>query len=215
MRINSNRFNGSQQNNNSLEVKLYSSAPIPTKYGEFQVNVYHNNRDCKEHLAIFKGNIEREDVPVRMHSECLTGEVLGSLKCDCKEQLDWAYNHIADCGFGLIVYLRQEGRGIGLGNKIRAYNLQNLGLDTVEANHKLGFPDDLRRYDIAAKILQHLGVKSLILMTNNPNKIIGLKAENVKVEGRIPLIVEPNCYNMFYLETKQQKSGHLLKLKLA
>lgn len=199
----------------SLKVTLFSSAPIPTRYGKFQIYVYHNNLDDKEHLAIVKGDVQRENVPVRMHSECLTSEVLGSLKCDCKQQLEWAYEYVAKHGFGAILYLRQEGRGIGLGNKVKAYALQELGLDTVEANHELGFPDDLRRYDVAAKMLKHLGIKSIQLMTNNPNKILGLKSEDIKVTGRIPLIVEPNSHNLFYLETKQAKSGHMLELQVA
>ncbi|OQY29006.1 MAG: GTP cyclohydrolase II [Candidatus Cloacimonetes bacterium 4572_55] len=199
------------KNGRLLKISLYASAPIPTKYGEFLVNVYHNNRDKKEHLAIVKGEVRRENVPVRIHSECLTSEVLGSLKCDCKEQLDWACNHIARQGFGVVVYLRQEGRGIGLGNKIRAYALQDAGLDTVEANHHLGFPNDLRTYDVAAKILEHLGVKSVDLITNNPEKIEGLSSQNTIISRRIPVIMEPNPHNLFYLETKQEKSGHLLE----
>lgn len=197
-----------------LEVSLYSSASIPTKFGEFKVYVFHNNLDDKEHLAIVRGHIKRHDVPMRVHSECMTSEVFGSLKCDCREQLDWAYEYIANHGFGVIVYLRQEGRGIGLGNKIRAYSLQEDGYDTVEANHMLGFPDDLRRYDVAAKILKALEVKSVQLMTNNPNKILGLRELGVTIRGRIPLIIEPNPHNISYLVTKQTKSGHMLDLAM-
>ena len=206
-------MNDSNENKtNALSVEIYSSAKIPTKYGDFQVYVFHNNMDEKEHLAIVRGNVNTKNVPVRLHSECLTSEVFGSLKCDCKEQLDWAYEYIAKKDLGMIIYLRQEGRGIGLGNKIRAYALQENGLDTVEANHMLGFPDDLRRYDIAARILDLFNIKSIMLLTNNPKKIKGLSDLGVKISGRIPLIIEPNPYNTSYLETKKNKSGHLLEL---
>lgn len=198
-------------NLNNLSVWVYSQTNLPTQYGNFKVFVFHNNVDDKEHLAIIKGDIsDGENVLVRMHSECLTSEVLGSLKCDCREQLQQALQYISQKGRGIVLYLRQEGRGIGLGNKIRAYALQEQGYDTVQANHILGFPDDLRQYDIAAAILKELGVNSVKLLTNNPNKIKGLEQFGIEVNERIPLQITPNHYNRFYLMTKSQKSGHLI-----
>lgn len=198
-------------NLNNLSVWVYSETNLPTQYGNFKVFVFHNNMDDKEHLAIVKGDIsDGENVLVRMHSECLTSEVLGSLKCDCREQLQQALQYISQKGRGIVLYLRQEGRGIGLGNKIRAYALQEQGYDTVQANHILGFPDDLRQYDIAAAILKELGVNSVKLLTNNPNKIKGLEQFGIEVNERIPLQITPNQYNRFYLMTKSQKSGHLI-----
>ena len=152
-------------------------------------------------------------MPVRIHSECLTSEVLGSLKCDCREQLHSALEYINEKGRGMVLYMRQEGRGIGLGNKIRAYALQEIGYDTVEANHRLGFPDDLRRYDIAAAMLKILGVKSVELLTNNPKKIRGLEEHGIQILRRIPLEMTPNPVNRFYLYTKAKKSGHLLHVE--
>jgi len=196
---------------NDLKVWAYSQTNLPTQYGNFKVFVFHNNMDDKEHLAIVKGDVsDGENVLVRLHSECLTSEVLGSLKCDCREQLQQALQYISQKGRGIVLYLRQEGRGIGLGNKIRAYALQEQGYDTVQANHILGFPDDLRQYDIAAAILKELGVNSVKLLTNNPNKIKGLEQFGIEVIERIPLQIEPNLYNRFYLMTKSQKSGHLI-----
>lgn len=196
-----------------IEVTRYSQANLPTHYGTFLLSVYHTNVDDKEHLAIQMGEIgDTEELLVRIHSECLTSEVLGSLKCDCREQLEAALEYIAKEGRGLVIYLRQEGRGIGLGNKIRAYALQESGYDTVEANHLLGFPDDLRRYDVAAAILKDLGVNSVRLLTNNPRKIEGLEENGIRVTARIPLQIAPNPINRFYLMTKAKKSGHLLKL---
>jgi 3,4-dihydroxy 2-butanone 4-phosphate synthase/GTP cyclohydrolase II len=190
---------------------IYSSTHLPTQYGTFDVYVFHNDFDDKEHLAIVKGEIgSGENIPVRIHSECLTSEVLGSLKCDCREQLQNALHQISESGRGMVLYLRQEGRGIGLGNKIRAYALQEAGFDTVQANHILGFPDDLRQYDVAAAMLKELGVQSVQLLTNNPNKINGLKKYGIEVTERIPLQIEPNSINRFYLITKAKKSGHLM-----
>ncbi len=198
-------------NRNNRNVWIYSQTNLPTQYGNFKVYVFHNDGDDKEHIAIVKGEIgDGENIPVRMHSECLTSEVLGSLKCDCREQLQHALQYIAQKGRGMVLYLRQEGRGIGLGNKIRAYALQEQGYDTVQANHILGFPDDLRQYDIAAAMLKELGVNSVRLLTNNPNKIQGLEQFGIEVKERIPLQIEPNNYNRFYLLTKSQKSGHLI-----
>ncbi len=195
-------------------VWIYSQANLPTLYGNFKVAVFRNNIDKKEHLALIKGTVDDgEPVLVRMHSECLTSEVLGSLKCDCREQLQSALQYIAEQGRGLVLYLRQEGRGIGLGDKIRAYALQELGFDTVEANHHLGFPDDLRRYDIAAAMLHLLGVQRVRLLTNNPKKIKGLEEQGIEIVERVPLEIPPNPINKFYLQTKAEKSGHLLHLE--
>ena len=199
------------QNTNDRQAWIYSSTHLPTQYGTFDVYVFHNDFDDKEHLAIVKGDIGTgENIPVRIHSECLTSEVLGSLKCDCREQLQNALQQISESGRGMVLYLRQEGRGIGLGNKIRAYALQEAGFDTVQANHILGFPDDLRQYDVAAAMLKELGVKSVQLLTNNPSKINGLKSYGIEVTERIPLQIEPNSINRFYLMTKTKKSGHLM-----
>lgn len=193
------------------DVYIYSQTNLPTLYGRFKVCVFRNNIDHKEHLAIVHGNIANtRAVPARIHSECLTSEVLGSLKCDCREQLQTALEYIAGQERGVVLYLRQEGRGIGLGNKIRAYALQEAGYDTVEANHKLGFPDDLRRYDVAAAMLHILGVKSVRLLTNNPSKISGIEEFGIPVVERLPLQINPNPINHFYLHTKAEKSGHLL-----
>lgn len=201
-------------NNLNNQVWIYSETNLPTRFGEFRMVVFHNSLDGKEHLALVKGKIlEGDDIPVRIHSECLTSEVLGSLKCDCKDQLDTALKHIADWGCGVLLYMRQEGRGIGLGNKIRAYALQEKGFDTVEANHHLGFQDDMRQYDIAAEMLKILGVHSVRLLTNNPNKIIGLEEFGIEVNERVPIEIAPNVINQFYLETKAKKSGHILKMK--
>ena len=194
-------------------VTIYAEASLPTTHGVFRVAVFHNDLDDKEHLAIFRGEVDGgTDVPVRVHSECLTGEVLGSLKCDCREQLHAALEYLATQKVGALLYMRQEGRGIGLGNKIRAYALQEQGLDTVEANHHLGFDDDLRTYDVAAGMLARLGIRSIRLMTNNPRKIDGLKELGVTVNGRIPVVVPPNAVNRDYLATKARKSGHLIEL---
>jgi len=194
-------------------VWIYSETTLPTMHGVFRVYVFRNDLDDKENLAIVAGDIlNGEAVPVRMHSECLTSEVLGSLKCDCREQLNGALKYISEQGKGIVLYLRQEGRGIGLGNKIRAYSLQEYGFDTVEANRLLGFPDDMRNYNIAATMLKILGVKSVQLLTNNPKKIDSLKECGIPVINRIPLEIEPNQMNKFYLQTKAKKSGHLLEL---
>lgn len=199
---------------NAIEVQLYSQTYLPTKHGRFTLSVFRNNIDDKEHLAIQSGEIsDGKDVPVRLHSECLTSEVLGSLKCDCNEQLETALEYIAHHGRGLVLYLRQEGRGIGLGNKIRAYALQESGYDTVEANHILGFPDDLRSYDVAAEILKSLGVHSVALLTNNPKKMTGLEENGIQITRRIPIQIQHNHINRFYLMTKARKSGHLLKFE--
>ncbi len=198
------------------KVWIYAQANLPTRYGDFRLIVFHNKIDFKEHLALIKGKVDDgEPVPVRIHSECLTSEVFGSLKCDCRDQLQNALKYIAELGRGMVLYMRQEGRGIGLGNKIRAYALQELGYDTVEANHHLGFPDDLRRYDVAAAMLHILGVRQIKLLTNNPKKIKGVAEYGIQVVERIPNEIEPNPINRFYLYTKAHKSGHLLHVDWA
>jgi len=184
---------------------------LPTKYGEFQINLYRSETDNKEHIAIVKGMI-RPEVPtlVRVHSECLTGDLFGSLRCDCNEQLIAALNMIEREGQGVVLYMRQEGRGIGLSNKLKAYKLQDEGLDTVEANEKLGFRPDLRDYGIGAQILRDLGVMKMRLMTNNPRKVVGLTGYELEIVERVPLEMGPNEVNEKYLQTKRDKLGHLI-----
>ena len=192
-------------------VRVVAMAELPTRFGEFHIIAFENDRDGKEHVAIVKGDvIGAKEVPVRLHSECLTGDVLGSLRCDCRDQLEASLRMIGDMERGMVLYLRQEGRGIGLTNKIRAYSLQDQGLDTVEANHALGFRDDERDYAVAAHMLMSLKIESVQLITNNPKKIQQLVDYGIKVADRIPHIMEPNEYNRFYLETKAAKSGHLI-----
>jgi GTP cyclohydrolase II len=189
-----------------------AQSPLPTRHGAFTVMVFRHVDDPeKEHVAVVAGDVfGKEGVPVRLHSECLTSEVLGSLKCDCKEQLDHALESIAEEGAGVVLYLRQEGRGIGLANKIRAYALQSLGVDTVDANRQLGLPDDARRYDGAAAMLAHLGVRSVRLMTNNPDKVAGLRALGVEVAERLPVLIRPNTHSRGYLEAKRTRMNHSL-----
>lgn len=193
-----------------------AAAQIPTRFGEFTTNVFRTDEpgdgDCsREHVALVFGDIVgHESVPVRIHSECMTSEVFGSLKCDCKEQLDAAMAEVARRGAGAILYLRQEGRGIGLANKIRAYQLQAQGHDTVDANRLLGLPDDAREYHAAAHMLEHFDVKSVLLMTNNPAKVAGLSALGVKVAGRLPVVVAPSPHARGYLETKRVRMAHEL-----
>src|SRR5439155_8727898 len=192
-------------------VKIVAIADLPSRFGRFQVVGFWNNRDGKDHIAIMHGNpMRREAVPVRVHSECLTGDALGSLRCDCRDQLEVALRRIAGEEHGLVLYLRQEGRGIGLLNKLTAYGLQDRGLDTVEANLALGFRDDEREYSIAAHMLHSLKVRSIRLLTNNPRKVEDLSRLGVKIVGRLPHAIPPNEYNRFYLETKRDKSGHFL-----
>jgi GTP cyclohydrolase II len=192
-------------------VKIASIAELPTRFGHFHIVAFWNNHDGKEHAAIVKGDVtDSEDVPVRLHSECLTGDAFGSLRCDCRDQLEAALIAIGKMEKGIVLYLRQEGRGIGFVNKIRAYGLQDYGMDTVEANLALGFRDDERDYEVAAHMLQSLKVKSIQLMTNNPRKLNDLAKFGIKVHGRIPHILPPNPYNEFYLKTKAEKSGHLI-----
>jgi 3,4-dihydroxy 2-butanone 4-phosphate synthase/GTP cyclohydrolase II len=188
-------------------------AELPTQFGNFQIYAYRNSLDQSEHVAIVKGDpseFSDHSVMVRMHSECLTGDALGSMRCDCRMQLQAALKMIQNAGSGVVVYLRQEGRGIGLVNKLKAYSLQDMGLDTVEANERLGFPADLRDYGVGAQILNDLGVKKIRLITNNPRKIAGLKGYGLEVVDRVPLLIEANDYNSIYLATKAKKLGHML-----
>ena len=194
----------------SESVSVYGEAPLPTARGAFRAVVFRDARTGAEHVAMVLGEVAGDAVPVRVHSECLTSEVFGSLKCDCRAQLDRALDLIAERGRGVLVYLRQEGRGIGLGNKIRAYALQAQGHDTYEANRLLGFPDDLRRYDVAADMLRLLGVRSVELITNNPQKLSGLADAGIAVRGRIALPSPANPHNVEYLRTKREKTGHLI-----
>lgn len=187
-------------------------ARLPTRYGVFTARVFEDPADARlQHVALVHGEVDGDQVPlVRMHSECLTGDVLGSLRCDCGAQLDEALRSIAVEGRGILLYLRQEGRGIGLANKIHAYALQDRGLDTVEANQHLGFPDDLRDYAFAGEILRELGVKRLRLLTNNPRKMSALQDLGLEIVERLPLVVATNAENEDYLATKRVKMGHLL-----
>jgi GTP cyclohydrolase II len=192
-------------------VRVVGVADLPSRFGSFKIVGFWNNRDGKEHIAMVHGDvIGAEDVPTRLHSECLTGDVMGSLRCDCRDQLEAALRKINEMPRGILLYMRQEGRGIGLLNKIRAYALQDQGLDTVEANLALGFRDDERDYAIAAHMLRSLDVRSIRLMTNNPNKIRQLEQYGLKVNGRIPHLLPPNPHNRFYLETKANRSGHYI-----
>jgi GTP cyclohydrolase II len=190
-------------------VKVAAVAELPSRFGEFRLVAFWNDRDAKEHVAMVHGDVmNAEDVPTRLHSECLTGDALGSLRCDCRDQLEVALRELASRPCGLLLYLRQEGRGIGLINKTRAYALQDTGMDTVEANRALGFRDDERDYAIAAHMIKSLTVRSVRLMTNNPSKIDQLTRYGVEVSDRIPHVIPPNEFNRFYLETKARRSGH-------
>jgi len=187
---------------------------LPTPYGEFRAIAFVNDIDSYEHLALVKGEIDPEKaILVRVHSQCLTGDVFGSYRCDCGAQLDKAMEMVQQEGLGVILYLQQEGRGIGLANKIRAYSLQDKGRDTVEANQELGFEADLRDYGVGAQILASLEVRKMRLMTNNPKKMVGLEGYGLEVVGRVPLETEPRAENMRYLVTKCQKLGHLLNIQ--
>ena len=193
-------------------VRRQAEAKLPSAFGDFRAIGYHNELDGADHVAIVKGQPDLANGPVlvRVHSECLTGDAFGSLRCDCRPQLEAALRMIEAAGEGVVVYLRQEGRGIGLINKLRAYSLQDGGLDTVEANEHLGFPADLRNYGVGAQILSDLGVHRLRLITNNPRKIAGLGGYGLRVEDRVPLVMDPSQHNAAYLKTKRTKLGHLL-----
>ena len=184
---------------------------MPTDYGDFDLHLYRSKLDGQHHLALVRGDVvKKEKVLVRVHSECLTGDVFGSRRCDCGPQLHQAMKQVADAGSGVILYMRQEGRGIGLAPKIQAYNLQEQGLDTVEANEKLGYGMDLREYGLGAQILVDLGLKTIRLLTNNPKKIVGLKGYGLKIVEQVPIKIKSNPHNEKYLKTKREKLGHLL-----
>ncbi|MDD5122586.1 MAG: bifunctional 3,4-dihydroxy-2-butanone-4-phosphate synthase/GTP cyclohydrolase II [Dehalococcoidales bacterium] len=195
-------------------IKVVTTTKLPTRHGEFQAIAYASQTDNGEHLALVYGDIHTDEpVLVRVHSECLTGDVLGSKRCDCGEQLEEAMKRIVKEGRGVILYMRQEGRGIGFHNKLKAYALQDEGMDTVEANICLGFKDDLRDYGTGAQILADLGLHKIILLTNNPRKVVGLEGYGLTVVKTMPIIIPPNEYNRKYLETKQNKMGHMLKIE--
>jgi len=184
---------------------------LPTDFGEFDLYLYRSTLDGQHHLALVKGNVSgKPNVLVRVHSECLTGDVFGSLRCDCGPQLHQAMSQVAEEGQGVIVYMRQEGRGIGLVQKIKAYKLQEKGLDTVEANLKLGFKMDLREYGLGAQILADLGLKTIRLLTNNPRKVVGLEGYGLEIVEQVPIRIKPNPHNAKYLQTKKEKLGHLI-----
>ena len=194
-------------------IQRVAEANLPTQYGDFLAIAYKSAIDPDEHVALVRGELDGDEpVLTRVHSECLTGDVFHSLRCDCGEQIDLAMKAIADEGRGVFLYMRQEGRGIGLHNKIRAYALQDQGLDTVEANEALGFESDIRDYGIGAQILAELGVRNIRLLTNNPRKVIGLEGYGLQVVETVPIVCKPNPKNRRYLETKRKKMGHLLKI---
>ena len=195
-------------------VEKIADANLPTKHGNFKLHMFRNVLDNKEHLALVKGEIDsKRPILVRVHSECLTGDLLGSLRCDCQDQLIKSLKIIESEGNGILLYMRQEGRGIGLSNKLKAYKLQDEGKDTVEANEALGFKADLRDYGIGAQILRSLGVRKMILLTNNPKKVVGLKGYGLEIVKRIPIEIPANTINEKYLKTKRDKLGHLLLVK--
>ncbi|TVR89555.1 MAG: GTP cyclohydrolase II [Spirochaetaceae bacterium] len=190
-------------------VEFVTDVDFPTRLGHFRLYGFYDHQTDEEHTALVLGDVRgAQNLPVRVHSECHTGDVWGSLRCDCREQLELAVSYVAERKAGVVVYMRQEGRGIGLMNKLRAYKLQELGFDTVEANEQLGFPAEARDYRVTACILRLLGVKSLELMSNNPDKIEKLKAYGVEISGRIPIVAEPNPHNQAYMDTKRLRMRH-------
>ncbi|MFN0118121.1 MAG: GTP cyclohydrolase II, partial [Elusimicrobiota bacterium] len=192
-------------------VKCLIKTKLPTNYGEFELYLYEDKILNENHVALVKGNLQKEkDVLVRVHSSCFTGDVLESKRCDCGEQLHAAMKKVSESKAGVVLYMHQEGRGIGLMNKLHSYILQDQGFDTVQANIKLGFPADLRDYGIGAQILSDLGLTSIRLLTNNPRKIVGLEGYGLKISSRVPLVIKPNPMNKRYLETKKKKLGHWL-----
>ena len=192
-------------------VKVDAVAALPSRFGDFRIVAFWNNRDGKEHIALVHGDVlGQQDVPTRLHSECLTGDALGSLRCDCRDQLEAALTVLGAGERGVLLYLRQEGRGIGLLNKVRAYELQDRGMDTVDANLALGFRDDERDYAVAAHMLASLTVRSVRLLTNNPTKVSELERHGIRVAGRIPHVIPANEHNRFYLQTKADRSGHFI-----
>jgi 3,4-dihydroxy 2-butanone 4-phosphate synthase/GTP cyclohydrolase II len=198
---------------NESFVKRAAQTVIPTKAGDFKIIAYENDMDNLTHMALVKGDIDPEQaILVRVHSECMTGDIFGSLRCDCQEQLHKAMDMMEEEGAGVLLYLRQEGRGIGLVNKLKAYEYQRQGMDTVEANEKLGFKADMRDYGIGAQMLVDLGVKKMRLLTNNPKKMIGLEGYGLSLVEQVPIEVAANCYNQGYLKCKQAKMGHLLHM---
>lgn len=197
--------------------EVYARAKLPTRHGDFDIYVFHNTLDDKEHVALVKGDVQAAakvdslpPVVVRLHSECLTGDVLTSLRCDCRDQLEMALARLEEAQAGVLLYMRQEGRGIGLGNKVRAYALQEQGLDTIDANRHLGFDDDMRDYRVAALMLKMLRVRAIELCTNNPRKLFALRALGVEVARRQPLLAPTNDHNAEYLAAKRAKAGHML-----
>ncbi len=198
----------------STHLKQEVGARIPTMYGTFRLILFRNELDSKEHLAMVMGNVAgKENVLVRIHSECFTGDVMGSLRCDCGEQLRYSMQKIGENGEGVLIYLRQEGRGIGLADKLRAYNLQDMGYDTVDANLLLGHEPDERDFSIAVHIIQALQIKSVRLMTNNPKKVNELIALGVPIVSRVPIQIQPRPENMLYLKAKKERMHHWLSLE--
>ena len=196
----------------SGEIELVSKAKLPTRFGIFTIHGFLDHRDGKEHTAMVRGEVRgAKSCPVRVHSECHTGDIWFSLRCDCREQLEASLNYVNSKDRGVIIYLRQEGRGIGLLNKLKAYDLQDQGLDTVDANNHLGLPTDARSYEAAAEIIRLLDIESVALITNNPEKIKGLQDNNITVTDRIPVIIHSNLHNKRYLRTKKERLGHLLE----
>jgi GTP cyclohydrolase II len=192
-------------------VQLVAHAHLPSRFGDFELYGFYDAREDKEHTAMVHGDVAgKRGIPLRVHSECHTGDVLGSLRCDCRDQLEAALRYVGQQEAGAVLYLRQEGRGIGLLNKIKAYRLQELGLDTVEANLYLGYPDEARDYKVAAKMLSLLGIESIRLLTNNPDKIEKLSQAGVAIDGRIPIVIPPNEYDEGYLAVKRDKMRHIL-----